>query len=316
MAETVDGTEVPVPSETVDAELVPPSSEVLFYSDRFIFRSEGLDDLMIVVFTFERGRQEEGYYGEFMGAIFERNRWAFFEGNDKYSYASSDLKKIFPSYYAQIEGSDESGFQLDYDGGDYTVKVSSGPVQEISHPQSSVVLDKKIGVAEAVLTVHGKEHWGDLVHESLFWKGFNGLRRYKGLYKDYQGFYLKSEAGQQIYFHKNSADQRAFLEKYAFSESPLPEDGVIYHQNKEVRQFDTPIALNTIDRKMPPFAIYKIPERWEVIVNPEFGSLFIWARKKISINWLLGGYVMMAIEGVIKNGEQEERLWGFAEYFP
>lgn len=304
----------PTPDSSEVQEASPP--EIVFYSDRFIFRSKGLDDLMIVVFAFERGRQEEGYYGEFLGAIFERNRWAFFEGNDKYAYASPDLKKIFPSYYAKVDGSPVSGFQLEYDGGDFTVKVSSGPVQEVTHPQSSAVLDKKIGVAEAVLTVHGREHWGDLIHESLFWKGFNGLRRYKGLYKNYQGFYLKSEEGQQIYFHKNSADRRAFLKKYAFSESPLSEAGVIFYQNKEVHRFTTPIALTEIDRTMPPFALYKIPERWEVTVNPHYGSLFLWSRKKLSINWLLGGYVVMAIEGVLKNGETEERFWGFAEYFP
>ncbi|MFQ5588916.1 MAG: hypothetical protein ACE5F7_08745, partial [Nitrospiria bacterium] len=294
----------------------PASSEIAFYSDRFIFRSQNLDDLVIAVFAFERGRQEEGYYGEFMGAIFERNRWAFFEGNDKYAYVSSDLKKIFPSYYAKVDGTSVSGFQLVYDGGDYTVKVSSGTEQAVTHPQNSEILDKKVGVAEAVLTVHGTEHWGDLIHESLYWKGFNALRRYNGLFKNYQGFYLKSEKGDQIYFYKNSADQRAFLKRYPLSESLLPETGVIFHENKEVDHFNTPIVLKTIERMTPPFALYKIPERWEVIVNPDYGSLFLWSRKKISINWLMGGYVMMAIEGVIKNGEAEERLWGFAEYFP
>ncbi len=289
---------------------------LVFYSDRFIFRSNTLDDLTIVVFTFERGRQEEGFYGEFMGAIFERNRWAFFEGNDKYAYASSDLKNIFPSYYAKVGGSSVSGFQMEYDGGDFTIKVSSGPEKELLHTQNGATLNKKMGIAEAVMTVHGKEHWGDLIHESLFWKGFNGLRRYNGLFKDYQGFYLRSEEGQQIYFHKNSADQNAFKTRYNLPEALLQETGVVLHQDKAPLHFEKPIRLNPIERSTPPFALYKIPKRWEVVVNPEYGSLFLWSRKKKSINWLLGGYVIMAIEGVIKHSEKEERLWGFAEYFP
>jgi len=47
------------------------------------------------------------------------------------------------------------------------------------------------------------------------------------------------------------------------------------------------------------------------------GHFFCGHAEKASINWVVGGYVVMAVEGVIKNGKGgEERIWGFSEYFP
>jgi len=312
-------TESPDASEAVLADGDISSDETLFYLDRFIFKNKDVDDLFIVVFAFERGRQKEGYYGEFFGAVFEKTQWDFLEGNDKYAYASSDLKTIFPSYYAKAEGSAVSGFVVGYDGGDYTLKLSSGPVQPVYTAHEGESINKVIGITEAVVTVNGKEYWGDLVHESLSWKGFEGLKRYKGLYKNYEAFYLKTEGGRQLFFHKNRADRQAFLKRHHLSDTLKSEGGVVLEGLETLYSFQTPIALTSTNRVTPPFAFYTVPERWEVLVNPDFGSLFLWTRAKASINWVFGGYVIMAIEGVIKKEGMEgdgERVRGFAEYFP
>ncbi|MEC4678168.1 MAG: hypothetical protein VST69_05380, partial [Nitrospirota bacterium] len=281
--------------------------ETIFYQDRFIFRTKNVDDLFILVFAFERGRQKEGYYGEFFGAVFEQAQWSFLEGNDKYSYASSNLETIFPSYYAKVEGSAVSGFVVTYDGGDYTLRLSSGPLQSVYSVHKGETLNKKIGITEAVVTLKGKEYWGDLVHETLSWKGFEGLDRHKGLYQDYEAFYLKTESGQQIFFHKNRADRHAFLKKYSLTDTLKSEGGVVLEGLKTVYVLKTPIALSATNRVTPPFAFYSVPERWEVPINSDCGSLFRWTRGKTSINWVFGGYLMMAIEGVIKKeGEDGE----------
>jgi len=89
--------------------------------------------------------------------------------------------------------------------------------------------------------------------------------------------------------------------------------------SKIVHRLKTPIALNSTNRVTPPFALYTVPERWEVPINADFGSLFLWTRGKTSINWVFGGYLIMAIEGVIKKEGEDgegERVYGFAEYFP
>lgn len=293
--------------------------ETIFYQDRFIFKNKSVDDLFIVVFAFERGRQKEGYYGEFFGAVFEQMQWSFFEGNGNYSYASSNLETIFPSYYAKVEGSAVSGFVVEYDGGDYTVKLSSGPVHSVYTVFESETLNKHTGIAEAVVTVDGKEYWGDLVHETLSWKGFEGLTRHKGLYKNYEAFYLKTEDGRQIFFHKNRADRQGFLKKYHLLDTLKAEGGVVLEGLKTLYTFEPPIVLSSTSRVTPPFALYTVPERWEVPINADFGSLFLWTRARASINWVLGGYFIMAIEGVIKKEGMEgegERVRGFAEYFP
>jgi len=311
----------PVLETIAETETLPLQNEIQtsLHSDRFIFRSGDIDDLVMIFFTFERGKDAQRYYGEFMGAIFERSHWAFFEGNDKYAYKPKDLKIIQPSYYAGVQGTNDSGFILQYDGGDYTLKISSGPVYDLYRPLNGELLKKDIGISEAVVTLHGKEYWGDLIHESIVWKGFNGLTRYKHLYKEYQNFYLKSENGMQIFFHKNKADQVAFEKESHLLETLKSEEGAIFYDNKIIHSFEAPISIVPIKEKTPPFSFYSVPHRWRVEASPELGSLFIWSRGEASINWIVGGYYIMAIEGIIKDSEKsetEERIWGFAEYFP
>ncbi|MFQ5597757.1 MAG: hypothetical protein ACE5GK_06865 [Nitrospiria bacterium] len=297
----------------------PPNAneeKTIFYSDRFIFRGEDIDDLHMVLMAFERGGDSEKKYGEFFGAVFEKSQWSFFEGNDKYRFVETDLTVIQPSYYAAADGTASSGFILKYDAGDYTLKISSGPVRRIYTPNNGVTLKKTIGIAEAVLSIHGKKYWGDLIYESLLWNGFDGLMRYKHLYKEYQGFYLKSEAGKLIYFHQNKADQNAFKNTHHLPETLQSEGGVILQKDHIVHTFKSPIPITALKKKTPPLAFYKVPQRWQVDTSPEAGRLFLWSRGEASKNWVTGGYYVMAIEGIVKAGTQEERVWGFAEYYP
>ena len=287
-----------------------------FYSDRFLFRGRDIDNLLMVLFTFERGRDPSQYFGQFFGAVFEKNHWKLLEGNDKYPYQAKALDEIQPSYYANAKGTGGSGFILRYDGGDYTIKISSG-ADELFYTQSDgAAIKNKIGISEAVVTLHGKDSWGDLIHESLIWNGFNSLTRHRHLYKDYQAFYLKSENGMQIYLHRNRADQKAFFKETQLSETLQSEGGAILHEKKIVHQFNPPITIKEIHKETPPFSLYKVPNRWEVETAPEIGPLHLWSRGETSLNWLIGGYHLMAIEGVAKSGQKEERVWGFAEYFP
>jgi len=302
-------------NSTAETETNEHFGETALYSDRFIFRGGDVDELFMVFLTFERGNDDNRIFGEFLGVVFEKNQMAFLEGSAKYPYQSSDFENIFPSYHTKVEGTSESGFILGYDGGDYTFKISSGPVVPLYKPNNSETLNLTIGVAEAVATVHGKEYWGDLVHESLVWKGFNGLTRHEHLYKDYQAFYLKTEKGRQIFLHQNKADQKAFLKKYALSETLQSEGGVILENQEIIHSFKAPISLTWLKEKRAALGFYSIPQRWRIDSSETLGSLFIWPRGEVSKNWFYGGYYIMAIEGQLKGGEEEERVWGFAEYF-
>lgn len=289
--------------------------ETRYYSDRFIFRGREIDNLVLAVFTFSRGQEDDKFYGEFFGAIFVHNEWSFLEGNDKYLYKPGDLKTIQPSYFAKAEGSRTSGFKLRYDGGDFTINVASGPVQTLYASDAGKTLQRQIGAAEAVLTLRGKEYWGELIHEPVVWSGFNGLKRYKGLYKEYQAFYLITERGREIYLHRNSASGQEFLDRYHFTETLLPEGGFIRSAKQPAYFFKPPIPLRLLNSIHPPFAFYPVPQRWKVDA-PTVGTLYAWSRKNASKNWVWGGYYLMAIEGVLKTGETEERAWGVAEYIP
>jgi len=299
--------------------LLPPLSfgeaETVYYSDRFVFRSKDVDDLTLVILNFSRGREGEKYYGEFFGAVFTQMGWWFLEGNDKYFYKPGNLEIIQPSYFAKAEGSAISGFKLRYDGGDYTLTLSSGPTEPLYTPDAGKTLQKKLGVAEAVLTLRGKEHWGELVHETVVWQGFNGLKRYKGLYKEYHSFYLITEKGREIYLHRNRSNPQEFLAKYGLPETFLPEGGLIRSGPRATYHFKPPIPFSLLDDIHPPFAFYTLPQRWKIDA-PSVGTFFIWSRGNASKNWIWGGYYLMSIEGVLKTGTTEERVWGLAEYIP
>ncbi|HIE65739.1 MAG: hypothetical protein ABGX83_01335 [Nitrospira sp.] len=300
------------------ADTAPPplvgEAEASYHSDRFIFRGSDVDNFLLIILTFGRGSKEISLWGEFFGAVFYKNEWSFLEGNDKYFYRGKDLEKIQPSYFAKAEGSPVSGFRLQYDGGDFTINISSGPTTPLYVSDKGANLKRSIGFSEAVVTLKGIEYWGELLHEPLIWKGFDGLKRYKGLYKEYQGFYLTTVKGRQIYFHQNKADRGQFLKEYNFSETLQNEGGVILSGNEVTHEFTSPIPLTTLKDVTPPFALYSVPQRWRIEV-PSFGTFFVWSRLEIGKRWIFGGYHLMAVEGIIKSGSEEERIWGFAEYF-
>lgn len=289
--------------------------ETLYYSDRFVFRSKEVDDLTLVILNFNRGKEGEKYYGEFFGAVFSQTGWWFLEGNDKYFYKPGDLQIIQPSYFAKAEGSSVSGFKLRYDGGDFTLNLSSGPTRPLYTPDAGRTLQKQLDVAEAVLNIRGKEHWGEIVHETVIWQGFNGLKRYKGLFKEYHSFYLITEKGREIYFHRNKSNPQEFLSKYGLAETYLPEGGLIRSGPETTYLFKPPIPFSLLDSIHPPFALYTLPQRWKIDA-PSVGTFYIWSRGNASKNWIWGGYYLMSIEGVLKTGTAEERIWGLAEYIP
>lgn len=302
-------------NSTEKTELIGDFGESVLHSDRFMFRGKDVDDLFLIFLNFERGIDTDRIFGEFLGAVFEKNQMAFLEGSTKYPYQSSDFVNIFPSYHAKVTGTAASGFILGYDGGDYTLKISSGPVVPLYQADTSETLKRTIGIAEAVVTVHGKEYWGDLIHESLVWKGFTALSSYDHLYKNYQAFYLKTEKGRQIYLHQNKADPKAFLKKYPLSEALQSEGGVILDDQEIIHSFEAPIPLTWLKEKTASLGLYSIPQQWRIDINETLGSLFVWPRGEVSKNWFYGGYYLMAIEGQLKGGDEEERVWGFAEYF-
>jgi len=289
-------------------------SDPVFYRDRFLFRSKNVDELVLILLTFERGREGTKAYGEFFGAVFYKNSWSFLEGNDKYIYRSADLKTIQPSYFAKAEGSEISGFKLKYDAGDFTLTISSGPIQPLYISNDGPDLKKKVGAAEGVATLRGKEYWGELVHEPLIWNGYNGLKQYSGLYKEAQTFYLTTEKGEEIYFHQNKFDRQAFINQHHLSETPKAEGGSILSNRRTIYTFTPPIPLTSLKKFTPPFAFYTVPERWKVDASP-LGAFYLWSRGSASKNWMFGGRYLMAIEGILK-GEKEERVWGMAEYIP
>ena len=289
-------------------------SDPLYYSDRFIFRSKNVDDFILILLSFDRGKEGTKYWGEFFGAVFYKNNWSFLEGNDKYFYRPADLQTIQPSYFAKAEGTPISGFKLHYDGGDFTLNLSTGPIEPLYVSNDGPDLKKKVGTAEAVAIVRGKEYWGEIIHEPLIWNGYNGLKKYSGLHKEYQAFYLTTEKGNQIYFHQNKFDRQAFLDRYHLSDTYKPEGGSIALNKQTVYTFKPPIPITAVKTVTPPFAFYSVPERWRVDA-PSFGTFFLWSRGKTSKNWMFGGYYLMAVEGILK-GPEEERIWGLAEYIP
>jgi hypothetical protein len=285
--------------------------DTVYYSDRFVFLGSDVNAPGLVLLNFSRGRDRGRYYGEFYGAFYDQNRWRHFEGNDKYPYRAGDLTTIQPSYYARAEGSVETGFRLRYDGGDVTLNIASGPTRPLSVPNSGRTLTSTLGVSEALLVIRGKEVWGSLLHEPLRWTGFNGLKRYAGLFKEYHRFYLTTESGREMIFHQNKADRKAFLNRHHLTETFQARGGVI--QADGVYPFIPLIHPSGALR--PGLAFYTVPDRWQADAG-SFGTLHLWSRDMAVRNWLFGGYYLMTVEGVLRNGSREERVWGLLEYIP
>ncbi len=294
---------------------LPAASEVPYYSDRFVFLGNDVNDLVLVTLNFNRGKVGQKPYGEFSGAFFRKGRWTYLEGSDIYPYRAGDLQQIQPSYYARVVGSPTSGFKLHYDGGDQTMVLASGPIPPRYTHHGSKALRSSVGSGEALLTLSGKTYWGRMIHEPLVWMGFDGLKRYRGLFEAYHRFYLVGEGGREVYFYKNDFDRQAFLKKYPLAETLNAEGGFAISSEGAMNALPLPIALLTLQKARSIFALFSFPQRWEMR-TPPLGTLYLWSRGHATQNWFSGGHYLMAIEGVFKKERGEARMWGMAEYIP
>ncbi len=292
-------------------------SNSAYYSDRFVFRGKDVQNLVVAVLNFDRGYDGSSYHGEFFGSVFHNHQWSFLEGNGMYRHPSKDLSIIQPSYFARATGTPQTGFKVRYDGGDLTFTLGSALERVIYMPDHGHKIRRSIAVAEAVLTLGGRVHHGEMIHEPLIWKGFDRTRRHKGLFREYQGFYLLTEQGREIYLYQNKADIAQVMKNHHFSEMLSPEGGVSVLPRQRPLLLPRPFSVQVTERTRPAFAFYTIPQRWEITTSD--GVLYLWSRKKIAKNWFYGGYYLMVVEGVLKRKEQpatNERVWGVAEYVP
>jgi hypothetical protein len=294
------------------------TNEVPYYSDRFVFLGNHLDDLVAVIFNFNRGWTGEKPYGEFSGALFHQGRWSYLEGSDLYPYPKGhdgkDLAQIQPSYYAKVVGSATSGFKLRYDGGDHTLDLSSGPIHPRYFPHDSPTLKSSIGSSEALLVIRGREYWGKMIHEPLIWSGFNGLKQYRGLFKEYHRFYLLTDHGGEVYFYKNRFNRADFMRRSTLPDAFRPEGGVMISP-AGIEPFDLPIQLQIIESTRSFFSFFLLPTRWKMPVEST-GTFRLWSRGHAEKGWFLGGYHLMAIEGTLETDGTNARVWGMAEYVP
>jgi hypothetical protein len=294
------------------------TNEVPYYSDRFVFLGNRLDNLVVVLFNFNRGWTGEKPYGEFTGALFYQGKWSYLEGSDLYPYpkghAGNDLTQIQPSYYAKVLGSATSGFKLRYDGGDHTLDLSSGPIRPRYLPHDSPTLKSSVGSSEALLVIHGREYWGKMIHEPLVWSGFNGLKQYRGLFKEYHRFYLLTDHGAEIYFYKNRFNRSEFIDRSTLSDPFRPEGGAMMTP-ADIQIFQAPVSLRTMESIRPFFSFFSLPTRWEMAVEST-GTFHLWSRGHAARGWFLGGYHLMAIEGTLETEWADARVWGLAEYVP
>jgi len=289
--------------------------ETPYYSDRFVFQGGEVDDLVLVILNFNRGQVGPKPYGEFFGALFHKGRWSYLEGNDLYPYRAGDLRNIQSSYYARVTGAAASGFKLRYDGGDHTFDLACAPMRTLDTSHVGPTLKSSVSSAEAWLRVRGNVYWGRMIHEPLVWTGFHGLKKYRGLFEAYHRFYLTTAAGREVYFYQNKSDRVKFLSQYDLVDTFQPEGGVMVTAGGVIDRFPQPIALRIVLMARSFLSFFPVPERWEVDASP-LGTFSLWSRGQAEKGWFLGGYHLIAIEGILKTGAAEERVWGLAEYIP
>ena len=290
-----------------------------YYSDRFIFLGNNIDTPVLMVVVFNRGRSNQKNYGEFIGALFDRGVWNYLEGSDLYPYPQGriNFSEIRPSYYARVTGSPTAGFRLHYDGGDATVTLASGPFRphvtdsRKSYPQS------KMGQAEALLALRGKNFWGRMIHTSEVWPGLDGLKQHRDLYKTAYRFYLILDAGPEIrYIHKNQQE----VTSSAHTLVRLPREHTLrFYQNPQnpqdqIDSLEGNVAITPLEIARLWLGLFSVPERWRVEI-PSKETLDLWSRGRVRRGGRTRHY-LMAIEGLINRHSGQQRVWGLLEYLP
>lgn len=281
-----------------------PESSLIYVSDYFSF--VGSDGQGHVAFALDnnRGRDGETFQAEhFIVLHDERQGWVTVAGNGFYDNSAHELARIPDSAFFQFHGSPESGLTVVSETNQLTLRID--PLTERTrrtHERGMTWM----GSAAAVLTWQGRTIPGRVLYEYLMMPDFNRLTRsYWGLWKDFQGLYLKAGAIGDLYLHSQHSEKIGALVGHLVGFSVLGEEASSLPD----------LHIEVLDRETA-LGFYRWPTAWRVTWTGAKGpaqlQLTAFDRNTIA-GWLIGGFAMALVRGELSYDGRTIPIYGLVE---
>ena len=251
-----------------------------------------------------RGRDGEAWQAEHFVVLHDEHQgWVSLQGSGSYENSTHELQTIPSSSFFQIEGMPQTGLLIKSTPNNLTLSIEPIPIRLAREHEGGRYW---LGSAAAVLQWHGRTLQGRVIYEYFMMPEFNRLSRtYWGLWKHFQGLYLAVEGLGDLYVHSQESDMM----------SPLvgTVSGFLAVQGKteslqvlQVTLFDHNQALG----------LYRWPSAWGLNWVNKGGagraSLEIQEFKTMG-NWVIGGFGMGIVQGIVNYNGQNYPAYGFAE---
>lgn len=281
-----------------------PASPLLYVSDYFSFVGQDTQGHVAFALDNNRGRDGEAYQAEhFLALHDERQGWISLVGNGRYQNATKELRTIPDSPSFRFQGTPRTGMTIASQPNRLTLRIE--PIAERTRNTHDAAVTW-MGSAGAVLTWQGRTIPGRVIYEYLMMPEFNRLTRtYWGLWKEFQGLYVKAGQDGDVYLHSQQSERTAPLVGMLAGFAAF--DGQSESMND--------LRVEVLDRDLAP-GFYRWPTAWRITWTGPKGRATLTLtqsdRNRIA-NWIIGGFSMAIVTGELDYAGARYPVYGFAE---
>ena len=295
------GAETPVSSPDIPTL---PDTSLLYVSDYVSFVGNDAQGRVAFALDNNRGQDGESWQAEHFVVLHdERQGWVPLLGSGAYENSTHELQTIPPSSFFQVTGRPQSGLSIHSQPNGLTLSIDPIPIRFERAYQGGRYW---LGSASAQLQWNSRTLKGRVIYEYFMMPEFNRLSKiYWGLWKHFQGLYLVVEGLGDLYVHSQESDMMAPLVGTV--------SGFLAVQD-ETESLN--VLQVTLYDHTQAWGLYRWPSAWGLNWINEAGvgraHLKIQDFKTMG-NWIIGGFGMGIIRGVVNYNGKEYTAYGLAE---
>ena len=281
-----------------------PATSLLYVSDYVSFVGEDTHGRVAFALDNNRGQDGESWQAEHFVVLHDEHEgWISLEGSGSYQNSTHELATIPPSSFFQIDGMPRTGMSITSHPNNLTLTIQPIPIRlERDHEGGRYWL----GSAAAQLQWNNRTLKGRVIYEYFMMPEFNRLSRtYWGLWKHFQGLYLRVEGLGDLYVHSQESDMMAPLVGNVSGFFVVGEESEPL-QALQVTLFDHQQA----------WGLYRWPSAWGLnwLTKTAAGRALLEIKEFKSMgNWVIGGFGMGIVHGIVHYNGKEYAAYGLAE---
>lgn len=251
-----------------------------------------------------RGRDGKAWQAEHFVVLHDEHEgWVPLLGSGSYENSTNELEAVPSSSFFQIEGMPQSGMSIKSQLNDLTLSMSPVPIRLAREHDGGRYW---LGSAAAELQWNGRTIQGRVIYEYFMMPEFNRLSRtYWGLWKHFQGLYLVVEGLGDLYVHSQESDMMAPLVGTVSGFLAIQEE------TKPLQA----LQFTLLDHNQA-WGLYRWPSAWGL----NWVNLSGIGRAQLEVpevktmgNWVIGGFGMGIVQGIVHYNGKEYPVYGLAE---